>query len=52
LWQSVPEALQQFIVTPKDVDLLIDRVSKVVANGINLALHKDITFQDIDAYIS
>ncbi|MBR6729122.1 MAG: GPR endopeptidase [Clostridia bacterium] len=52
LIQSLPEPLQQFIVTPKDVDLLIDRISKVVANGINLALHKDITFEDIEAYTS
>ncbi len=49
---ALPEALNGFIVTPKDVDLLIDRVAKVVANGINLALHKDITFEDIEAYTS
>lgn len=52
LKDALPETLSGFMVTPKEVDLLIERVSKVVANGINLALHKNITFQDIDAYIS
>lgn len=49
---SLPDNLKQFIVAPKDVDLLIDRISKVVANGINLALHKEISLQDIEAYIA
>lgn len=49
---AVPEALGGFIVTPKDVDLTIDRVSRAVAGGINFALHEGITLADMDAYIS
>ena len=52
LHKQLPEAITGFIVTPKDVDLLIGRVSKVVANGVNLALHKNIGFDDIAAYTS
>ncbi|MBE7036947.1 MAG: GPR endopeptidase [Ruminococcaceae bacterium] len=52
LKEALPETLNGFMVTPKDVDLFIERVAKVVANGINLALHKNITFQDIAAYTS
>ncbi len=52
LRRALPETLGGFIVTPKEVDLLIDRVSKVVANGINFALHKNLTFEDIEAYTS
>lgn len=52
LRNSLPDSLNSFIVTPKEIDLLIDRVSNVVANGINLALHKNITFEDIAAYVS
>ena len=44
--------LADFMVTPKEVDLLIDRVSRVVANGINLALHDNLTFEDIEAFVS
>lgn len=39
------------VVTPKEMDEVIERVSKVVANGINLALHKNIGFNDIDRYL-
>ncbi len=52
LQSTLPESISSFIVTPKEVDLLLDRVSKVVANGINFALHKNITFSDVEAYIS
>ena len=52
LKEALPDTLAGFMVTPKEVDLLVERVSKVVANGINLALHKNITFEDIEAYVS
>ncbi len=39
-----------FVVTPKEVDTLVQRVSEIVANGINIALHKGITLEDIDRY--
>lgn len=39
------------MVTPKDIDLVIERAAKTVANGINLALHKDLTFEDIESYV-
>lgn len=52
LKEALPETLNGFMVTPKDVDLFVERVAKVVANGINLSLHNNITFQDIAAYTS
>jgi len=52
LRRSVPGELSGFIVTPKDVDLLLDRVSKLVANGINFALHQNLSFEDIALYTS
>lgn len=30
------------IVTPKEIDFLIDNLSEVIANGINKSLHKDV----------
>ncbi len=50
LRQALPDTLGGFMVTPKEVDLLLDRVSKVVANSINFALHQNLTFEDIEAY--
>ena len=39
-----------FIVAPKDVDTIIDDISSVIANGINIAVNEGITLKDIDRY--
>jgi spore protease len=39
------------IVTPKEIDALIDDISKIIANGINVALHDSIELKDINRYI-
>lgn len=39
-----------FIVAPKDVDTIIDDISSVVANGINIAVNDGITLADVDRY--
>ena len=31
--------------------ILIERTAKTVANGINLALHRDMTLRDIESYV-
>lgn len=45
------ENAKNMIVTPKDIDLVIERASRTVANGINLALHKNLTIKDIESYV-
>ena len=40
------------MVTPKEIDSLIKRVSKIIANGLNLALHESVTLEYVDKYIS
>lgn len=53
--QLIKEALSKNIgslmVTPKDIDSVIEKTSKTVANGINLALHKNLTFEDIESFV-
>lgn len=39
-----------FVVTPKEIDSAVNDVSEIIANGINIALHKGITLEDIDRY--
>ena len=39
-----------FVVTPKEVDTVVDEISGVIANGINIALHEGVTLADIDRY--
>ncbi len=43
--------IARLMVTPKDIDLVIEKASKTVANGINLALHRNLTFEDIESYV-
>lgn len=39
-------------VTPKEVDAVIERLSKIIANAINIAMHPSIDFDDINRYIN
>lgn len=40
------------VVTPKDIDKVIDSVSKIIANGINIALQPALTLDDINTYLN
>ncbi len=39
-----------FVVTPKEVDEVVEEISRIIANGINIALHEGITLDDIDRF--
>lgn len=41
---------ENMFVTPKEVDAVIDRLSNIIANGINIALHPGISMEDISKY--
>ncbi len=47
---EIPQELAPLMVTTKDIDVVIERMAKTVANGINLALHKGFTLQEIESY--
>lgn len=49
---SIDEEFASLMVTTKDIDLVIKRMSKAVANGINMALHKNLSFRDIESIIA
>lgn len=42
---------EPMMVTPRDIDLVIERCSKTVANAINLAIHEGLTLKDIEEYV-
>jgi spore protease len=54
-YQLIQEVLEPYIgnliVTPKEIDDVVDRIAKVIANGLNIALHQGITLDDVDRYI-
>lgn len=48
---EIPRELAPLMVTTKDIDLVIERTAKTVANGINLALHRDMTLRAVESYV-
>lgn len=54
-YSLIEELLNPFmantIVTPKDIDVLIDDLSIVLANGLNIALHPAIDLKDVNRYL-
>ena len=40
------------VVTPKEIDDVVRRIAKVIANGLNIALHRGIGLDDVDRYIN
>lgn len=54
-FQLIQEVLKPYIgnliVTPKEIDDIIDKISGVVANGLNIALHEGITLKDVNRYL-
>lgn len=42
----------KLMVTPKDIDAVIDDVSRIIANGINISLHENVTLEDVNRYIN
>jgi len=39
------------IVTPKDIDLIINSLSKIIANGINMALQPNMDMEEINKFM-
>lgn len=54
-YKLINEVLTPFIgnmmVTPKEIDRLITDISKIIANGLNVALHPSIEMDDIDRFL-
>ena len=54
-YSLIQDVLQPFmanvIVTPTEIDVLIDDLSIIIANGLNMALHPGIDLKDVNRYI-
>ena len=40
------------VVTPKDIDVHVSDMAKIIGYGINLALQEGLTVEDIDLFLS
>lgn len=54
-YELIQEVLKPYIgnliVTPKEIDDIVEKIAKVVANGLNIALHQGITLDDVNRYV-
>lgn len=44
-------SIGDLMVTPKDVDVIMDSLSKVIANGINMAIQPNLDMEEINAFM-
>ncbi len=42
----------EMIVTPKDIDAVVEGCARVIANALNIALHENISLDDVKTYMS
>ena len=49
--QVLPETLGDLMVTPKEIDQLIQDLAHIIAGGINQALHPHIDYNNIHQYL-
>ena len=40
------------VVTPKEIDLMVDSLAKIIANGINIAIQPNMTMEDINKFLN
>ena len=40
------------IVTPKDIDLVINSLAKIISNGINMAVQPNMAMEDINKFMN
>ena len=48
---EIDEEFKSLMVTTNDIDSVIKRMSKTVANGINLALHRNMTLRELEELV-
>lgn len=44
--------LGDMVVTPKDIDFMIDSLCKIIANGINIAVQPNLTLENINKFLN
>lgn len=49
--ENLADEFKSLMVTTNDIDLIIKRMSKTVANGINMALHKNLSLKEAEELV-
>ena len=40
------------VVTPKETDLMIDYIADILADGLDLALHENMSLEDVKHFLN
>ena len=51
LRQVLSDNMGDLVVTPKDIDIMIDNIAGIISDGINLALHDNITIDEVRTFL-
>ena len=49
--EVLSDQIGDLVVTPKDVDVFIDDIAGIISDGLNLAMHKDISLDEINTFL-
>lgn len=49
--EAAGEKLGEMVVTPKEIDILIEDSARILADGLNMALHHNISLEEVRAYM-
>lgn len=49
--QDYMNQYEQMVVTPKSIDLIISKVSKIIASALNLALHPALSLSELENFL-
>lgn len=50
--RNLASSMREMVVTPKDVDSVIESMSKMIAMGINIALHPNLDMDNLNKFIN
>ncbi len=50
--QVVSQELGDMVVTPKETDLMIDYIADILADGLDLALHENMSLEDVKHFLN
>ena len=49
--QELFSKLDEMVVTPKNIDLIMEKIAKIVSSGINLSIHKGYTLEEMEVFL-
>lgn len=51
IYEVISPFVGNLMVTPKEIDTIVDDLARVLAGGLNIALHPGITFDEVTRYL-